>query len=148
MGTFKKCPECNRKLKVLTYPYKCPHCKENLYKKYVRDRALGKCTALHAEEKAIINAGSKNLKGCTLYVTTFPCFTCAQKILDVGIRTIYYVESYPDIDSISLLQSATYSDGTRAVNLQKFEGVKARAYFRLFGTWRREMEQEMLERRI
>lgn len=148
MSTFKKCPDCRRKLQALPYPYKCPHCGENLYKKYARDRALSKCTALHAEEKAIINAGAKNLRGCTLYVTTFPCFTCAEKILDVGIRTIYYVESYPDLDSISLLQSATRSDGTTAVTLQKFEGVKARAYFRLFGTWRRDKEFEMLERRI
>jgi len=147
MQGIKKCPECDKRLRGLPYPYKCPYCGENLYKKYVRDRALSKCTALHAEEKAIISAGSRNLRRCTLFVTTFPCFTCAQKILDVGIKTIYYVESYPDLDSINLLQSATYPDGTKAVSLQQFEGVKAKAYFKLFGTWRRDEERKMLERR-
>jgi deoxycytidylate deaminase/adenylate kinase family enzyme len=148
MSVFKRCPNCDKKLEELRFPYKCPYCKEDLYKKYIRDRALSKCTALHAEERAIINAGSKNLKGCTLYVTTFPCFSCAQKILDVGIKTIYYVESYPDLDSVNLLESARYPDGTRAVSLQKFEGVKARAFFRIFGAWRREKEREMIERRM
>ncbi len=148
MQTIRKCPECDKRLVKLPYPYKCPFCGENLYKKYVRDRALSKCTALHAEEKAIINAGSRNLRGCTLFVTTFPCFTCAQKILDVGIKTIYYVESYPDLDSINLLQSATYPDGAKAVRLQQFEGVKAKAYFKLFGAWRRDEEKNMQERRV
>jgi len=106
MGKFKNCPFCNAKLDGLTYPYVCPNCHRNIYKEIVRDRALSRCTALHAEEKAIINAHSADLNGCTLYVTTFPCFNCAQKILDAGIKTVYYVESYPDLDSINLFKAA------------------------------------------
>lgn len=146
MATFKACPLCKKELKDgLTYPYHCPHCHRSVYEEIVRDRALGRCTALHAEEKVIINAHSADLTGCTLYVTTFPCFTCAQKILDVGIETICYVESYPDVDSIKLFETAQKKG--RKLMIDKFEGVKARAYSRFFGTWRREKEAEMLETR-
>jgi len=135
------CPNCGEKIQGLKYPYGCPRCQENLYQMVVRDRALSRCSALHAEERAIVNAGASNLAGCTLYVTTFPCFSCAHKILDVGIRTIWYVESYPDVDSLNMFVRA----GT--VGLQKFEGIKARAYFQLFGQWRREEEKGMLSKR-
>lgn len=144
METFKVCPLCKKELKEgLEYPYRCPHCKRSIYHEIVRDRALGRCTALHAEEKAIMNAHYIDLAGCTLYVTTFPCFTCAQKILDAGIETICYVESYPDVDSIKLFETAK-KEG-RDIMIDKFEGVKARAYFKLFATWRREKEEEMLK---
>jgi len=116
-----------------------------LYKDLLKDRVLSRCTALHAEESAIINAGSKNLEGCILYVTTFPCFNCAQKILATGIETICYVESYPDEDSIKLLEEA--SKAGRSINIMKFEGVKARAYFKFFDAWRRKQEELMINRR-
>ena len=142
MKSIYFCPECGEKLERLGYPYDCPKCHENIYRRIVGDRALGRCSALHAEERAIINAGAQNLKGCTLYVTTFPCFSCAHKILDVGIKTIYYVESYPDLDSLHVFERA----GT--VRLEKFEGVKARAYFRFFSHWRRDQEIRIMRRRI
>jgi deoxycytidylate deaminase len=141
MATFKACPLCKKGLSNLTYPYRCPHCKENIYHAVVRDRALGRCTALHAEEKAIINAQSTNLGGCTLYVTTYPCFTCAQKIISSGIRSICYVESYPDVDSIKLFDTAAKKG--KIIMMDKFEGVKARTYFKLFGAWRKDKETKM-----
>jgi deoxycytidylate deaminase len=145
MATFKACPLCKKELDVLTYPYRCPHCQGSIYHEVVRDRALGRCTALHAEEKAIINARSTNLSGYMLYVTTFPCFTCAQKILNSGIQNICYVESYPDVDSIKLFDTAGKKG--RNILMDKFEGVKARMYFKLFSAWRREKETAMLKTR-
>jgi deoxycytidylate deaminase/cytidylate kinase len=142
MNGIHFCPECGHKLERLVYPYDCPNCQENVYRIIVGDRALGRCSALHAEERAIINAGAQNLKGCSLYVTTFPCFSCAHNILDVGIRTVYYVESYPDLDSLHIFERA----GT--VRLEKFEGVKAQAYFRFFSHWRRDQETRVLRRRV
>ena len=141
MRGLKYCPECGKLLKDFKYPYECHNCKKNIYRMIVRDRALSRCSALHAEERAIINVGGRNLNNCTLYVTTFPCFTCAHKILDVGIKTIWYVESYPDIDSLNVFERA------KTVTLQKFEGVKARAYFRLFPQWRIQEENRMLAKR-
>jgi dCMP deaminase len=141
MTYIKFCPECGTKLSNFNYPYDCPKCGTNLYRRIVRDRALSRCSALHAEERAIINAGAKHLRGCTLYVTAFPCFNCARKILDVGIRTVWYAESYPDTDAVNLFERAP-------ITLQKFEGVKARAYFKLFSQWRRRKEDEMFNKRI
>lgn len=141
MGELKYCPECGNPLKDFKYPYECNNCKRNIYRMVVRDRALNRCSALHAEERAIINVGARNLKDCTLYVTTFPCFNCAQKILDAGIKTIWYVESYPDVDSLQIFERA------KTVSLQKFEGVKARAYFRLFPQWRIQEENRMRTKR-
>jgi deoxycytidylate deaminase len=142
MKVLKFCPECGKALVDFKYPYECPSCKKNICRLIIRDRALGRCSALHAEERAIIDSGRQNLINCTLYVTAFPCFTCSQKILDVGINTIWYAESYPDADGLRAFEKA----GT--VSLQKFEGVKARAYFRLFPQWRSQQEALMLNRRL
>jgi deoxycytidylate deaminase len=141
MTYIKFCPECGTALPNLKYPYDCPKCKTNIYRRIIRDRALSRCSALQAEERAIINAGAKSARGCTLYVTTFPCFNCARKILDVGIKTVWYAESYPDTDALNLFNKAP-------IILQKFEGVKARAYFKLFSQWRIRKEDEMFHKRI
>lgn len=136
----KFCPFCGKQLGELSGDCRCPHegCEKNLYKELVRDKALSRCTALHAEERAIINVHSGDLGGTTLYTTTFPCLMCANKILETGIGTVYYVESYPDLESTQLLGAA------KDVELVPFEGVKGRAYGRLFGVWRRKEEERII----
>lgn len=57
MRELKYCPECGEQLEDFKYPYECHNCGKNIYRMIVRDRALGRCSALHAEERAIINAG-------------------------------------------------------------------------------------------
>jgi len=100
---------------------------------FISNKALNRCTALHAEEQALLTIGSRNIQGCTIYSTTFPCFGCAQKIVYSKLASVVYVEPYPDQDSVDLLKEA-------GISVRKFEGVKAKAYFRLFGPWQREME--------
>lgn len=39
----------------------------------------------HAERNAIDNAARKLLKGSTAYVTMFPCMTCANSLVQVGV---------------------------------------------------------------
>jgi len=141
MANIRFCPKCGAELSDFKFPYICPKCNTNIYRRIIRDRAISRCTALHAEERAIINAGARNLHGCTLYVTAFPCFNCARKILDVEIKTVWYAESYPDEDALNLFERAP-------IILQKFEGVKARAYFKLFSQWRRRKEDEMFRKRV
>lgn len=141
----QQCPSCKGELGELEPPYHCPHCGLDLDRFYVRDKALARCTALHAEEKAIINANGMSLKGSTLFVTTFPCFMCAHKIMDVGIDSIIYCEPYPDAESARVLKELedrqTKRSGAREhIHVERFEGVKSRAYFRLFGSWRKIME--------
>ena len=51
----------------------------------------------HAELNAILNRNSTSLKGCTLYVTLFPCNECAKAIIQSGIKkVVYYSNKYAD----------------------------------------------------
>lgn len=124
------CPKCEEKLEDITYPFHCAKCGFDLDKYFIRDKALNRCRALHAEEKALLNLGSRNSEGLTLYTTTFPCFSCAKKIVDSKIKSVVYVEPYPDEESIEILKEVE-------IPAIKFEGVKARAYFRLFGGYKK-----------
>ncbi len=139
IGDIESCPSCQEKLQGnISSELKCNKCGCDLDRHFIRDRALSRCTALHAEERAIINVKA-SLEGCTIYTTTFPCFLCAQKIVASGIRTVVYCESYPDEDSESLFKKIT-SKG-HIIKIDKFEGVKARAYLRLFSLWRGQTEE-------
>ena len=44
---------------------------------------------VHAELNAILNA-TTNLKGCTIYVSLFPCNECSKAIIQSGIKEIVY----------------------------------------------------------
>jgi len=46
----------------------------------------------HAEFNAILNTRDPSaLKGCTCYVTLFPCNECAKAIIQVGIKEVVYL---------------------------------------------------------
>ena len=45
-------------------------------------------TVHHAEYKAII--GGPSVRGCTLYVTKYPCCDCAKVIVQAGIIEVVY----------------------------------------------------------
>ena len=47
---------------------------------------------VHAELNAILNS-TENLKGCTIYVTHFPCNECAKAIVQSGISKIIYLSN-------------------------------------------------------
>lgn len=46
---------------------------------------------VHAEKNAIYNCMLHNLKGARLYTTQFPCHTCAQAIIQVGIKEVIFL---------------------------------------------------------
>jgi dCMP deaminase len=83
------------------------------------------CTAIHAEERAILSLGERSANGGTLYVTTFPCFQCARLILDAEIKNIVYVEAYPVKATAEFLKA-------NGVDIEPFRGFTARAFFRIF----------------
>lgn len=65
--------------------------KDNLQTKYPY--------VVHAELNAILNSNQQSLKGCTLYVTLFPCNECAKAVIQSGIRHIvYYDNKYPNAE--------------------------------------------------
>ncbi len=57
----------------------------------------GSCSlALHAEQNAILYATKNNvsMEGATLYVTLSPCIACARVIFTIGIKKVYFKDSY------------------------------------------------------
>lgn len=44
----------------------------------------------HAELNAILNKNSADVRGCTMYVTLFPCNECAKLISQAGLREVVY----------------------------------------------------------
>lgn len=72
----------------------------------------------HAEVNAILNKGSANVKGATIYVALFPCENCSKMIIQAGIRKVVYM-------------SDTYHDtlGCRASRIMlQCAGVELRQY--------------------
>jgi deoxycytidylate deaminase len=139
-----ECPKCGQKMKEfdlkcirsscridLDIPIVCPNdnCCFDVRGEF-KMKELGRCRALHAEETAIISlpriGGGVSLKGAKIYTTTFPCNLCSNKIVNTGISGVVYVEPYPDLNSSKILQD-------NEVIIDLFEGVKSRAYFKLFG---------------
>ena len=55
---------------------------------------------MHAEANAILHKTCIDLKGCTIYVTLFPCNECTKVIIQSGIEKIYYLEGEPKIPSV------------------------------------------------
>jgi deoxycytidylate deaminase/dephospho-CoA kinase len=125
-----RCPICGEPLKhVEGPPWRCANClekdrKTNLESFFFPDRAMSWCTAIHAEVSAILAAGER-ARGGTLYTTTFPCFQCAEKIVQVGIKTVFFSEAYPDPHSGKRLELS-------GIELKQFEGVRSSSIERFF----------------
>lgn len=73
----------------------------------------------HAEFNAILNTrNNAALKGCTLYVTLFPCNECTKAIIQTGIKEIVYgSDKYHDT-----------TETTASRNMLELAGVKVRQY--------------------
>ncbi len=91
-------------------------------------KILDYCKALHAEESAILSVarnGSSALREAILYTSTYPCNLCANKIAQVGIKEVVYLEPYPMTEAKLILSNAN-------VKQTPFEGVTYNGYFKLF----------------
>lgn len=76
---------------------------------------------VHAEPNAILNSNS-NTRGCTLYVSLFPCNECAKLIIQSGIKEIVYMDdkyngTEGDIASKKMLDAA----GVKYRKMEKIE---------------------------
>ena len=55
----------------------------------------------HAELNAILNCYAASVKGCSVYVTLFPCNECAKAIIQSGIKEIIYMsDKYADTEGV------------------------------------------------
>ncbi|MBX7201735.1 MAG: dCMP deaminase family protein [Bacteroidia bacterium] len=68
-----------------------------------KDRKGSCYLALHAEANAILYAAKNKteIDGSTLYVTLSPCLACARIIYSVGIRKVFFRDSYADYKGIA-----------------------------------------------
>ncbi len=132
-----ECVYCRAEIRseTLKENTKCPKCNQNLAKAYAPDRGMSRCTAIHAEQMAILNATGRNIENGTLYTTTFPCLQCAKQIVYTGIKKVVYIEHYPDEDSEKFLKDFSQ------IEVKMFEGIKARAFERVFSDLRMRNEK-------
>ena len=58
-------------------------------------------TAIHGEARAIALAAKQGiaLEGASIYVTTFPCPTCAKLVVESGVKKVYYSSGYSLLDA-------------------------------------------------
>jgi len=133
------CPNCRETLSC-SLEFKCEKCNCKLDAYFIPDKALSRCTALHAEARALrALRGGELHKGNVIYTTASPCLTCAVDIINAGIKEVVYSEAYTDTRAIEFLKK-------EGVITRKFEGVKAHAYFKMFSSWRREKQKQIKER--
>lgn len=97
---------------------------------------------VHAEMAAIMDAAARGvpIKGQTLFVTTFPCHTCAKHVVASGIARVVFIEPYPKSEAINLWpseitsihQQGPSSEGDDRVRFEPFVGIAPRRYFDFF----------------
>lgn len=93
---------------------------------------------VHAEMAAITDAARRgvSVRGCTMYVTTFPCHNCARHIVASGLQRVVYIEPYPKSLASILHLDAIATDAAPAtegqVEFAPFVGIAPRRYMELF----------------
>jgi deoxycytidylate deaminase len=93
--------------------------------------------AVHAEMHAILNAGHSSggrVKGGKLYVTTYPCHSCARHIIAAGITEVRFIEPYRKSLATRLHADAiTESENDKyKVRIVPFDGVAPARFLDLF----------------
>ncbi|MCF6331444.1 MAG: deaminase [Sulfurimonas sp.] len=86
--------------------------------------------SLHAEENAFLQAskyGNSEIIGGQLFTTASPCFLCAKKAYQLGIKRIVYIEAYPDIS-----REQVFEIGINKITMVHFRGAIGLAYQKLY----------------
>ena len=105
--------------------------------------------AVHAEMHAILAAGrtgAGGLVGGRLFVTTYPCHSCARHVVAAGIDEVIYIEPYRKslatrLHSDSLTEAA---DEIWKVRVLQFDGVAPRRFLHLFDSGSRKSKAGLL----
>jgi len=132
-------------------PLKIPAEGREFFYRLVKDTRLKSVLdfgrSVHAEMAAITDAALRGvpLRGCHVFVTTFPCHNCARHIIASGAQDVYYIEPYPKSlvselhkneiclwDEWDKDKNSTGPDDRR-VRLKAFFGVAPRFYPTAFG---------------
>jgi deoxycytidylate deaminase len=93
--------------------------------------------AVHAEMHAILGAsrvaGERVLRG-KIFVTTYPCHSCARHLVAAGISEVHYIEPYRKslatrLHSDALTES---SDERGKVQVRQYDGIAPRRFIEMF----------------
>ena len=105
--------------------------------------------AVHAEMHAILGAsrtGGDRIIGGKIFVTTYPCHSCARHIVAAGITEVFYIEPYRKSLATRLhCDSMTEAfDSSTQVRLLQFDGVAPRRFIDLFESTGRKSNKGLL----
>ena len=109
-----------------------PHafCFKDLYILHKNEENQVHTRSLHAEENAFLQLakyGCLGIEGGKLFVTASPCELCSKKSYQLGIREIYYIDTYPGIAMQHIINC-----GDKRPKLLHFSGAIGRAYINLY----------------
>ena len=64
---------------------------------------------IHAEANAIakLARGNESGDGSTMFLTHAPCIDCAKQMYAVGVKTVYYRDSYKNTDGLTFLEKCS-----------------------------------------
>jgi deoxycytidylate deaminase len=93
--------------------------------------------SIHAEMHAILTAlrqKGDRVRGGRIYVTTYPCHSCARHIVAAGIKEVYYIEPYKKSLATKLHGDAMTENEQSGdkVKLVPYDGVAPSRYLTLF----------------
>lgn len=93
--------------------------------------------AIHAEMHAILRSlrlGGAQIQGGRIYVTTYPCHSCARHIIAAGIKEVFFIEPYRKSLAVKLHDDAMSEDekDQNKVILRQYDGVAPRRFMALF----------------
>lgn len=86
--------------------------------------------SLHAEENAFLQLakyGSEGIQNGMLFTTASCCELCGKKAYQLGIKKIYYIDSYPGIT-----ESHIFKCGVKSPEMELFQGAIGSAYIALY----------------
>lgn len=93
--------------------------------------------AVHAEMHAILGASrvaGDRVVGGKIYVTTYPCHSCARHLVAAGISEVHYIEPYRKSLATRLHEDSLTeeADAGGKVQLRQFDGIAPRRFIDLF----------------
>lgn len=93
--------------------------------------------AVHAEMHALLNAGASDgakIRHGKLFVTTYPCHSCARHLVAAGIKEVIFLEPYRKSLATKLHQDAITENesDTSKVRVLPFDGVAPSRYLKFF----------------
>lgn len=110
------------------------YCFKNIHTRIEKNQAHNQVhtRSLHAEENAFLQIakyGGNGLTGGKLFTTASCCELCSKKAYQLGIKEIYYIDTYPGISNEHILQCGTKENRPRMI---LFHGAVGRAYMNLY----------------